>query len=225
MSLLARKIIGNWSEDSRERLRVKGTALFNRKTSLRDRIDSCIFRLRTQKERIEESLARLQRRDRDYFEKCVAAQVAKDSSQAALYAIECADVRKVASTTMQSELALEQIVLRLETVQQFADLVDTLTPVLGVLRAVRHQIDGILPGMSCELGTIIENLDNVMIEVGEAPSSSFDINASSEEARRVLTQAVTMAEERMRQRFPELSIPISATGLAPTEESIYLSKS
>jgi division protein CdvB (Snf7/Vps24/ESCRT-III family) len=136
-----------------------------------------------------------------------------------VYANECAEVRRMARTTMQYELALEQVVLRLETVQQFGDVVDTLAPILGVMRVVRNQIRGILPSISYELSTVIENLDNVMIEVGEAPSSSLDVNAPSEMAHRILTEAGTIAEERMRERFPELPTPIAATRSPLSEQS------
>jgi division protein CdvB (Snf7/Vps24/ESCRT-III family) len=145
--------------------------------------------------------------------------MAKDSSRAAVYANECAEVRRMARTTMQYELALEQIALRLETVQQFGDVVDTLAPIVGVMRVVRSQIRGILPSISYELSTIIENLDNVIIEVGETPSCSLDINAPTEMAQRILSEAGTVAEERMRERFPELPTPIAPARSPLTEQS------
>jgi len=216
---LAYKMIKNWEREPKEPLREKIGGIFGHKTPLKEKIAMCIYRLKTQKTKIAESSARMQQRDRDYFNKCVAAQMAKDSARAAIYANECAEVRKMAKTTLRCELALEQISLRLETVEQFGDLAATMGPVVGVVQAIKTQIQGIMPQVSYELGTIGETLNGMVIEVGEATGSSYDISTSGEEAQRIMTEANTVAEQRMKERFPELPTAAPAVPTAPSEQT------
>jgi len=208
-------MIRNWEREPKEPLREKISGIFGRKTPLKEKIVMCIYRLKTQKTKIADSGAKMQQRDRDYFNKCVTAQMAKDSARAAMYANECAEVRKMAKITLRCELALEQITLRLETVQQFGDLAAMMGPVVGVVQAIKNQIQGVMPQVSYELGAIGETLNGVVIEVGEATGSGYDISTSSGEAQRILTEANTIAEQRMKERFPELpAAPAIPTALS-----------
>jgi len=43
--------------------------------------------------------------------------------------------------------------------------------------------------------------------LGEASTPGYDIAVSGEQAQSVLTEASTLAEQRMRERFPELPTP------------------
>jgi len=214
---LVHKMIKNWEREPKEPLREKISGIFGRRTPLKEKIAICIYRLKTQKAKIADSSARMQRRDRDY-DKCVAAQMAKDSARAAIYANECAEVRKMAKITLRCELALEQITLRLETVEQFGDLAAMMRPVVGVVQAIKNQIQGVMPQVSYELGAIGETLNGIVIEVGEATGSGYDISTSSREAQKILTEANAIAEQRMKERFPELpAAPTIPT--APSEQT------
>jgi len=216
---LAYKMIKNWEREPKEPLREKISGMIGHRTPLKEKIAMCLYRLKTQKTKIAESSARMQQRDRDYFNKCVAAQMAKDSARAAMYANECAEVRKMAKTTLRCELALEQITLRLETVEEFGDLAVTMGPVVGVVQAIKSQIQGIMPQVSYELGMIGETLNGMVVEVGEATGAGYDISTSGEEAQRIITEANTIAEQRMKERFPELPTAAPAVPTAPSEQT------
>ncbi len=61
----------------------------------------------------------MRRYDRELFDKCVSSQMVKDSARAAIYANECAEVRKMATNALRNQLALEVISLRLEIIREF----------------------------------------------------------------------------------------------------------
>ncbi len=50
---------------------------------------------RTQLGRLEKFKSRLQLRDKELFEKCVSAQMARDSTSASMYANQCAEIRRL----------------------------------------------------------------------------------------------------------------------------------
>jgi division protein CdvB (Snf7/Vps24/ESCRT-III family) len=106
--------------------------------------------------------------------------------------------------TLQSQLALEQVALRLETIEEFGEVAKMMAPVATVVHSIKNQISGVMPEVGFELGQIGDVLTSVVDEAGEVGGSSYDVNASGEEAQRILGEASTIAEQHMKERFPEL---------------------
>jgi division protein CdvB (Snf7/Vps24/ESCRT-III family) len=194
----------SFSDWDREPLTTRITSKMHRGVPLKERVDEAIFRLRVQENRLDAAANRMQQHDKEMFNKCVRAQMDHDTARASMYANECAQVRKMAKVTLQCQLALEQAALRLETVREFGQVAIMMAPVAAVVRSVQGQITGVIPEVAFELGEIGEMLNSVVCEVGEATGSSYEVQTSSEEAQRILTEANTLAEHRMQQRFPDL---------------------
>ena len=81
-----------------------------------------MYRLNSQLEKLEQKSARLEQRDREIFERCIGANVAKDYAHAAIYANECSEIRMMAKIVISAELALERVLLRLQTVEEVVDV-------------------------------------------------------------------------------------------------------
>src|SRR5947207_13988903 len=104
-----------------------------------------------------------------------------DTARSTMYANEIAEIRKMAKITLRSELALEQVGLRLETIQEFGDVAATMGPIAGVVAAIKNQVQGVIPQVGYELGEIYETLNSVVMEVGEATGQSYVLETSSDE--------------------------------------------
>ena len=174
---------------------------------LKERVDQALYRLATQKEKLEHMSSRLQQRDKEMFQRCIGAQLSKDSAHAALYANECAEIRKMAHITLSSELALERVVLRLQTIEEFGDIMAQIAPVIGVVRETRGRIAGVIPEVATELGEVNNMLSDMELETGEIPDQGADVQTSSDEAKKVLEESSVIASQQMKERFPELPSP------------------
>jgi division protein CdvB (Snf7/Vps24/ESCRT-III family) len=174
---------------------------------LKERVDQALYRLATQKEKLEHMSSRLQQRDKEMFQRCIGAQLSKDTAHAALYANECAEIRKMAHITLSSELALERVVLRLQTIEEFGDIMTQIAPVIGVVRETRGRIAGVIPEVATELGEVNNMLSDMELETGEIPDQGADVQTSSDEAKRVLEESSAIASQQMKERFPELPSP------------------
>lgn len=206
------KIIKNWDNET-------STSIFHRVEDkvrkvedkvhpglpLKERVSQAIWRLKMQSQKLEESALKMQKHDRELFEKCVASEIAKDPARAAIYANECAEVRKMAKLIMQSQLALEQVALRLETIQEFGDVITEMSPIAGVVHALKGRLAGVVPEVSYELGSIGDMLNGMVVEAGESTISSPTMEAADAESRRILGEAGIIAEQRMKDKFPEIS--------------------
>ena len=150
------------------------------------------------------------------FQRCIGAQLSKDNAHAALYANECAEIRKMAHITLSSELALERVILRLQTIEEFGDVMAQLAPVIGVVRETRGRIAGVIPEVAGELGEVNNMLSDLSMETGEVEQQDFDLTTNSAEARKVLEESSAIASQQMKERFPALPMPEAR---APVVES------
>jgi division protein CdvB (Snf7/Vps24/ESCRT-III family) len=101
------------------------------------------------------------------------------------------------------------VTLRLQTIRDFGEIAYAMKPVAHVVGILKSQLQGVLPEVSMELAEVNETLEGMAIEVDEATDTSFDTTASSEEAHQILQEANAVAEQKMKERFPELP-PIPA---------------
>jgi division protein CdvB (Snf7/Vps24/ESCRT-III family) len=97
---------------------------------------------------------RLKERDKSLFQNCVTALRANNRERAAICANELAEVRKLINFLQQVELAIERVILRLETVKELSDIVIDLKPALITLQSVSKQLFDVLPEVSSELSEI-----------------------------------------------------------------------
>ncbi len=173
-------------------------------TPMKQRISECLFKLKTQQRKLERTSYHMQERDQALYGKCVLAVQSKNTELASIYANECAELRKIAKVVLHSELALEQVTLRLEAVQEFGQLAYTMLPVAGVVKTLKSQLEGVMPEVSLQLSEVNETLEELTIQVGESTETTFDLSASTAESQKILQEANIVAEQKMKERFPEL---------------------
>jgi division protein CdvB (Snf7/Vps24/ESCRT-III family) len=179
-------------------------------TPMKQRISECLFKLKVQQRKLERTSYHMQERDQALYGKCVLAVQGKNGELASIYANECAELRKMAKVVLHSELALEQVTLRLEAVNEFGQLAYAMMPVAGVVRTLKSQLEGVMPEVSLELSSVNETLEELSMEVGETTENTFDLSSSSAESQKILQEANLVAEQKMKERFPELPpIPTS----------------
>ena len=211
--------IKDWEKEPGESIMQKFGDKLHRAPPLKDRINNTIYRLKLQKEKLSQTGNKMEDRSKELFDKCIKAQLEKDLTRADIYANECAQVRKMATVILQSELAIEQVIVRLETVEEFGDVVVEMGPIAGVIQKLQRPLAGLVPEVSFELGKIGGTLNEMVTEAGEVTGRTSDIGASSEESQRILEDAGAVAEQKMKERFPDL--PASAALPAPEKESTY----
>lgn len=171
---------------------------------MEERIAQAIYRLNVQKEKLEQMGFRLQQRDKEMFSKCIEAQLARDVARAKIYANECAEIRKIARIVLSSQLALERVVLRLQTVEQFGEVLNQIAPVIDVVEEMRGKVSGLIPEVANELDQVNSMLKDMSMEVGEVETSDIDVDAASEEAKKIMEESMAVAEEKMKESFPDM---------------------
>ena len=150
-------------------------------------------------------------RDTYLFNKIVASVQKRDNQRASMFANELAELRRMNKMVTQSKLALEQIVLRLNTVTELGEVVLTLAPATSVVSNLREGLAGVMPEAEGEMSEISGLLSGILVDAGSVTGTSLNFETANEEAERALAEAAAVAESRMKDKFPDIpqSIPDS----------------
>ncbi len=181
---------------------------------LKPRLDAAIRSIQLQIQKLEIANQRFQERDRMMFSKVVDAYSRHDMDHAKIYANELAEIRKMSKMLMQAKMALEQIAMRLSTVTELGDIVVTLAPAMGVIKSVKAGISTLLPEAEKEFGDISTTLSSILIDAGQSAGLSLNFETANEDAMKILNEAAAIAEQKVREKFPELP-----TGVATGEKT------
>jgi division protein CdvB (Snf7/Vps24/ESCRT-III family) len=189
---------------------------------LKPRLDMAVRRIELQVQKLDQANDRFSQRDKSIFARIVDAYTKHDMARANVFANELAEIRKMEKMIMHARLALEQIVLRLRTVSELGDVVSTLGPAVSVLSAVKTGMANIFPEAERELGQIGNMLSGIIVEAGQSSGLSLNFDTANEDAQKILTEAATVAEQKIKEKFPELPAGIPTMPIpekSPTEAS------
>lgn len=186
---------------------------------LKPRMDFALKRLELQVNKLDQASERFTEKDRSLFAKLVDAYAKHDTAHANIYANELAEVRKMAKLVMNARLALDQVMLRMRTCTEFGDIVANLGPAIGVLRSVGSCMGGVLPGAENELGEIGNMLSGLMFDAGLNSGATMNFDNVNEDAARILTEAATVAEQKVTANFPELPPNLAANAVSEKTRS------
>jgi len=187
---------------------------------VKQQIITALYKIGAQINKLDYSLAKLQSYDKMLFEKTVNAIIEGDKSKAAMYANEVAEVRKMARVIMTVRYALERVKLRLETAVIFGDVQANLAPAIVALRQVAGYIKGMIPDVFAELVEIDESLQVAMMQATMQAPIPLESTYVTEEAQKILRDASIVAEQRLKESFPELPTfeKLPTPTKAPSEE-------
>jgi division protein CdvB (Snf7/Vps24/ESCRT-III family) len=172
---------------------------------LKQQINTVIQRIEIQKHKLNDALSRFEKRDAALFERTVAALSERDTLRANVLAGELAEIRKVEKMLMHASLALESVSLRLSTVSELGDIVTVIAPAASVLNNIRSGMTGVLPEAGLELENIGTLLTDIVSSTNQDTGTPVNIGTASLEAQKILQEAETAAEKKLKKQLPDVS--------------------
>jgi division protein CdvB (Snf7/Vps24/ESCRT-III family) len=161
-----------------------------RKRDLKEIINDTIARLRIYISRLELTKYRLRKKEKEMFDRVVAAQSSGNTQYATIYANETAELRKLVKSIESASISLEQLLLRLETIMELGDAASLLSSLQGIISEVRNVLPQIAPELDTQLDTlsnaVFEQLSakypDVLMSTPHADTNDMDINEILKEA-------------------------------------------
>jgi division protein CdvB (Snf7/Vps24/ESCRT-III family) len=157
---------------------------------------------------LDGTVDRIKQRDATIFRGVVTSLAKHDAQHAAVYANELTEVRKMGKLVTQAQLALEQISLRLGTITDLGEIATTLAPAVSVIRSMKDDLRVALPEADREIGEISGLLSSVLVDASSTGGISLNFDVANEDAQKVIEEAAAVAEQRMKESFPEIPLSV-----------------
>lgn len=159
---------------------------------------------------LDGTVNRIRQRDAAIFKNVVSSLAKRDMEHATVYANELTEVRKMGKMVTQAQLAMEQIALRLGTINEMGEIANTLAPAVSVIRNMKDDLRVALPEADREISELSGLLSSVLVDAGTTGGVNLNFDAANEDAQKVLDEAAAVAEQRMKDNFPEIPASIFA---------------
>ena len=176
-------------------------------------------RLKLQQLRLEQATMRLHERDRTLFNACVSQIRMKHQERAGIVANELSEVRKVLNMVTQCHLALERIILRLETIQEVSQIMADLRPALRSLRELTETMVSVMPDVAAELQRVNESISETLAVTKMTSAEDVaPLTHRTEAGEEILKEVSATLEKRVRDELPLPPMPMpSGKAEAPRE--------
>ncbi|MEM2760463.1 MAG: Snf7 family protein [Nitrososphaerales archaeon] len=171
---------------------------------LKPRIEYAQRRLQLQISRLDSISHKLREKDQALFRKIVSAIQQHDTQYSSVLSNELAQIRKMTKMVSHARLALEQIQIRLSTITELGDVVVTLSPAMAVVKNVRAGLSTMMPDVDSEMGEISQMLGGILMDAGQIGGYTINFDSANEEATKIMEEAASVAENRMKEKFPDL---------------------
>jgi division protein CdvB (Snf7/Vps24/ESCRT-III family) len=196
-----------WQKRETKKLRTRIRESVKAPPPIRPRIEQASRQIQLQITKLNANSSKLREKESAVFNKVVASLQKHDREHANMLANELAEVRKMNKMITSAKLALEQIALRLNTIQDLGDVTAMLSPTMGVIKGVRSQLIGVVPEAQSEIGEISNLLGGILADAGQmGPATSINFEVANDEANKILAEAGAVAEQAMREKFPDLPV-------------------
>lgn len=185
---------------------------------LREVATNSISTLKIQQGKLEQASYRLKERDRVLFETCMNALKRNNKEKAAICATEIAEVRKLISFIGNVHLAIERVIMRLETIRELGDIVTDLKPALSLLQNVSAQLFQVLPDVSTELNNVNAAIQETLQQTKLTTDENIvGVGRKTEAGEEILKEVSCFMEKKLSETLPEppLSGPVKEKASAP----------
>ncbi len=178
---------------------------------LKEVIFKTIGHLKIQYVKLEQVTVRMRNRDEILFGKCIEAVKGKNRERAIVFANELAEVRKARNMLVQTQLAIERVILRLETIRDISDIMVDLVPAIRTLKSVTERLVKVMPDMAGELEKVNDSISETLaVTTLSQPQPVTPFEEKTPAGEQILEEVTTFLEERLTERLPEPPAPIIA---------------
>jgi hypothetical protein len=149
-----------------------------------------------------------------------------NKDRAAMCANEIAEVRKLIKFLYNVQLAIERVVLRLETIKELSEIVVDLKPALKLLQNVSQELFQVLPDVSTELNNVNEAIHDTLYATKiNADESLIPVGKKTEAGEEILKEVTGFIEQKLNETLPEPPISIKAEKSGPVKQLVALTAS
>ena len=146
--------------------------------------------------------------DKDFRYQIALNIKAGNNSRAKALANELSNIRRVQRTTQNVGLALEVVVIRFSTINEFAMVMETINPTIELVKDIQKEISNVVPSAN----DVISEVSSITSDVIINSNVKIDMNKVSapidSEAVSILNEVEGILEDEAKVRLPEIPAAI-----------------
>lgn len=177
---------------------------FRTPPTLEEVIFKAVPKLKIQRFKLERVIVRLRERDTILFKTCAKALKNKNKERAIIFANELAEVRKLIKIIAQTQILVERLIIRLETLKELTAAFADLKPVLKILHGVTRRLTTLMPQMAYEMERVNDSISETLA-MTRMGSQQLDIplDVKTPGGEEVLKEVSEFLEQKLAEKLPE----------------------
>ncbi len=144
----------------------------------------------------------------------IAANIKSGNNERAkAIANELANIRHVQKTTQNTSLALEVLVIRFSTINEFAAILETINPTIETIKGIQKDISTAVPSANEVLSQMTTMTSDLLINsnIKSEPNTVMLSSTVDKEAISVLNEVEGILEDEAKAKLPEVPTTIYGT--------------
>lgn len=161
-----------------------------------------------------------------FLEQIAASIKAGNNTRAKILATELINVRRLRRNTQHTGLALEAVVIRFSTINEFAAILDTIEPTIEMIKSIQTDLNRAMPSANEVLSEVSTVASDVLLHANIKAEARISTPMDTE-ALSILQEIEGTLEDEAKARLPEVptNIPSPKRETAPPETTQVLVES
>jgi division protein CdvB (Snf7/Vps24/ESCRT-III family) len=161
-----------------------------------------------------------------YLEQIINNIKTGNNIRAKIIASELSNVKKVRRTTQHTSLALEALVIRFSTINEFASILDTIDPTVEMIRGIQSEITKAIPAANQVFSDVTSVTTDVLLNANIRSEARISTPMDAD-AVQILSEIEGTLESEAKAKLPEVptEIPSASPAAAHEQEQAVLVES
>jgi division protein CdvB (Snf7/Vps24/ESCRT-III family) len=157
-----------------------------------------------------------------YLEQITTSIKSGNNAKAKIFAAELSNVRRIRRTTQHTGLALEALVIRFSTINEFATILDTIDPTVDMIKGIHAELTKAMPAANEALSAVSSVTSEVLMSSNlqaDAGRISTPIDA---DALSILSEIEGALEDEAKSKLPDVPANIGMQTQKSQEEQVMI---
>lgn len=134
-----------------------------------------------------------------------------DNVRAKALANELVQIRKIKDTTQKLLLSLEVIVIRFSTVSEFAEILDTINPMIETVKEIKNDVTRTVPAATSIISEMSTLTSEILVQANVNLNTDHISIPVNSDALEILNEVQNIMEEETKSKLPDIPKSIHQT--------------
>lgn len=140
-----------------------------------------------------------------------------NNTRAKIIASELSNVKRIRRTTQHTSLALEAIVIRFSTINEFATILDTIDPTIEMIRGIQSEISRAIPAANQVFSDVSSMTTDVLLNANIKSEARISTPMDAD-ALLILNEIEGALESEAKAKLPEVPAEVHSASPAAKQE-------